>query len=186
MVEDTSLEDTPSGKNGSEFTQRASADNIADNSTYIDNAATNGDPDAVLLVTQVRGPSNASGYGHEIGVWYDARLGGRWAVFNQDLAPMSAGATFEIVLPQEPNSFVHQANAENTTGNRTFMDDSLINGDPEALPSVTQVWNPGGGSGIYNDHPIAVRYDIERDRWVVSNRDRAPIPDGAAFNVAAF
>jgi hypothetical protein len=184
--EATVVEDRLFGNNGAEFTQRASADNIANNSTYIDNPATNGNPDAVLFVTRVSGPGNTSEYAHEIGVWYDARLGGRWAVFNQDLAPMSEGAAFDVAVLQEPNSFVHQANAENTVGNRTFIEDPLVNGDPDAVLSVTQVWNPGGGSGTYNDHPIAVGYDAERDRWAVFNRDRAPMPVGSAFNVAAL
>jgi hypothetical protein len=51
-------------------------------------------------------------------------------------------------------------------GNATYLDDDpLTNGKADALVSVTQNLEPGGGRVVYN-------------------RDDAPMPDGAAFNVA--
>ena len=50
--------------------------------------------------------------------------------------------------------------------------------------SVTQNWNPGGGRGVYNDHPVGVFYDKKAQQWAVYNLDGAPMPDGAAFNIA--
>jgi hypothetical protein len=50
--------------------------------------------------------------------------------------------------------------------------------------SVTQNWNPGGGRGVYNNHPVGVLYDEGVEKWAVYNRGGAPMPDGAAFNIA--
>lgn len=79
--------------------------------------------------------------------------------------------------------FVHRASPENISANSTYLDNPLTTGDPDAILSVTQNWNPGGGSGTYNDHPIGVWYDADRQRWAIFNQDRKAMPEGAAFNV---
>jgi len=44
----------------------------------------------------------------------------KWAIFNQDLAAVPAGATFEVVVPHpSATSFVHRATLLNTAGNYT-------------------------------------------------------------------
>jgi sortase A len=89
-----------------------------------------------------------------------------------------------VVVPGEPEKIVHRAEPGNIDRNSTYLDDPLVNGKPGAILSVTQNWNPGGGSGTYNDHPVAVRYDAGRQRWATYNTDDSEMPDGAAFNVA--
>jgi hypothetical protein len=79
---------------------------------------------------------------------------------------------------------VHQAEPSNTAGNYTYIDSRLTNGQPDAVLWVTQNWNPGGGSGVYNDHPVGIIYDTTLDQWAIYNRDGAKLPRGAAFNVA--
>ena len=108
----------------------------------------------------------------------------KWAIFNQDRAPVPAGSTFEVVVPRESLSFVHRATQENTFKNGTYIDVPLTNGKPEVVVSVTQSWNPGGGIGVYNDHPVENRYDAGRGRWVLVNKDLAPMKEGVAFNVS--
>ena len=68
-------------------------------------------------------------------------------------------------------------------GNSTYLDDPLTDGHPDAVLSVTQNWNPGGGTGVYNDHPISVVFGQDVQKWAIYNQDGAPIPNGAAFNV---
>ncbi len=81
--------------------------------------------------------------------------------------------------------FVHRAGPGDTFGNVTYLDDPLVNGDPDAALSATQNWNPGGGGrGVYNDHPVGVLYDEDVSKWYVYNEDAALMPEGAAFNVA--
>jgi hypothetical protein len=89
-----------------------------------------------------------------------------------------------VEVPQASAKFVHYAGLVNTAGNYTYLDNELTNGEPEAVLSVTQNWNPGGGRGVYNNHPVGTVYDAKVKKWAVYNRDGAPIPKGAAFNIA--
>jgi len=171
------------GRSEAVFAHPATPDNIVDNSTYLDLPLADGEPEAVLLIVGTRGPEDTSTYAHEIGVWYDRNRSGRWAVFNQDLAPMQVGAEFDVVILEGADKLVHRAEPNNTEAERTYIDDPLTNGNPSATLSITQNWNPGGVAGTYNDHPVGVRYDDERGMWVIYNEDLAAMPEGAAFNV---
>jgi hypothetical protein len=81
---------------------------------------------------------------------------------------------------------VHRATVENISANSTYLDEELINDNPDAVLYVTQIWNPGGGAGTYNEHPIGVWYDANRKGWAIFNQDREPMPEGAAFNVVVW
>ena len=86
-----------------EFVHRATPENTSGNSTYLDRPSINGDPDAVLYVTQNWNPeSDAGTYNdHPIGVWYD-QTGSKWAIFNQDRARIPDGAAFNVVVAKQP------------------------------------------------------------------------------------
>lgn len=79
--------------------------------------------------------------------------------------------------------FVHRATSENVSANSSYIDDPSTNGNPNAVLTVTQNWNPGGDGGTYNAHPIGVWYDTDAEKWAIANEDRAAMPEGAAFNV---
>lgn len=81
------------------FIHIATADNTSGYITCIDNAMTNGDASAILIVTQ-----NWSPYGvynaHPVGVYYD---GSKWCIFNEDVltnppATMSFDAAFNVMV----------------------------------------------------------------------------------------
>ncbi len=172
----------PSDEGGADsFVHRATDENSRGDYTYLSDPAIDGDPDAVVLVSSSEGAGGA--YGRNVGVWYEPTKE-RWAIFNQDRSAVPAEATFEVVVPPADQGFVHRAAPPNTFGNVTYLDAPLLNGRPGADVSVTQNWNPGGGNGVYNDHPVGVLYDEDADRWLVYNEDDAPMPNGAAFNVA--
>jgi hypothetical protein len=151
---------------------------------YISDPSIDANPTAVVLVTRAsgRGGAGDGAYDHNIGVWYEP-VARRWAVFNQDRAAVPAGATFKVVVPHVSRGFVHRATPENTFANETYLDNPLTNNSPGAALSDMQNWNLGGGVGVYNDHPITAAYDSDRDRWLISNTDAAPIKEGTAFNV---
>ncbi len=185
--------DEPTGK--ITFTHTATDANSRGDYTYIGDPSIDDDPNAVVLVapTPDRGSASASAstatagtraYGRNIGVWYEGADKKKWAIFNQDRAAVPAGTTFEVVIPPASESFVHRAEPDNTFGDTTYLDDPLTNGRPGISVSVTQNWNPGGGGGVYNDHPVGVLYDEDEERWAVYNLDGAGLPKGAAFNVA--
>jgi hypothetical protein len=172
--------------NNTVFTHTATDANSRGDYTYISHPAIDGDPDAVVLVAEGTDRGNARGasYDHNIGVWYEGANEKKWAIFNQDRAAIPAGRIFEVIIPPESETFVHYARLDNTVGNRTYLDNPLIIGEPDALLRVTQNWNPGGDGGVYNDHPIDVLYEADIRKWAIYNRDGAPMPDGAAFNIA--
>jgi len=139
-----------------------------------------GDPSGTTGPSE--GEEEAPTSDHNIGVWYDEEAR-RWAIFNQDHAPMARGTSFDVHVLSGEAAFVHRATAENTAGDGTYLNDPLINANPDAALSVTQNWNPGGVGGTYNDHPVGVRYDADARQWVIFNEDGEEMPDGAAFNV---
>jgi hypothetical protein len=168
------------------FTHTATDANSRGDYTYISDPAIDGDPNAVVLVVPSTDRGNARGasYDHNIGVWYEGVNEKKWAIFNQDRAAIPAGTTFKVIIPPASETLVHYAKPNNIVGNRTYLDDPLTVREPDALLTVTQDWNPGGGRGVYNDHPIDVLYDADIRKWAIYNRDGAPLPDGAAFNIA--
>jgi hypothetical protein len=187
---DTTIE--PSGGNDSEgtaheasFVHRATDTNSRGDYTYISDPSIDGDPNAVVLASRISnaGSSGTGSYDHHIGVWYESGAR-RWAIFNQDRAPVPAGSAFRVEVPRASASFVHRADLLNTASSYTYVDNRLTNGKPGAVLSVTQNWNPGGGRGVYNDHPVGTVYDARTKQWAIYNRDGGPITEGAAFNIA--
>jgi hypothetical protein len=168
------------------FVHIARAGNITSNWTTIDHPLTNNDPNAIVLVTQNWNPSGVGNTynDHPIGVWYDG-VANKWAVFNQDLAAMPVDAAFNVlVAAADSDTFVHTATAANITLNYTLIDHALTNETSNAIVLVTQNWNPGGVSGIYNDQPIGVWYSNSAKKWSIFNQDNtSSMPDGADFNV---
>jgi hypothetical protein len=142
------------------FVRRATDKNSRGDYTYIGHPSINGDPDVLVSPTSDQEDLGTAVYIHNIGVWYEGGAE-KWAIFNQDRAAVPAGATFEVVVPRESAKFVHHARLLNTVGNYTYLDNRLTNGEPDAVLSVTQNWNPGGGGGVYNDHPVGAVYDAD-------------------------
>ena len=168
------------------FVHRATDENSRGDYTYINDPTINGDANAIVLVAPSTDRANDGDptYDHNIGVWYEGANEKKWAIFNQDRAAIPGGAVFEVVVPPASQSFVHYAVPDNTISNATYLDNQLSSGKPNAVLSVTQNWNPGGGRGVYNDHPIGVVYDQDVQKWVIYNQDDALVHNGAAFNVA--
>ncbi len=117
------------------FVHTATAANIHNNHTHIDHPLTNGNPAAVVLVTQNLNPGGAGGTvnDHSIGVHYDG-VESKWAVFNQDGVAMPEGAGFNVLtVTTDPAAKVHTATAENIVMNYTLIDHPLANENPNAM-----------------------------------------------------
>ena len=167
------------------FVHTATAANVTGNHTYIDHPLTNENPNAIVLVTQNWNPGGVgSTYNdHPIGVWYSSGEK-KWSIYNRELFAMPDGAAFNVLIPATGTDvFVHTGTAANITDYWTAIDHSLTNSNPNAIVLVTQNWNPGGGSGTYNDYPIGVWYYNSIGKWAVFNQALASMPVGAAFNV---
>ena len=139
-----------SGASESALVHRATAGNIVNNSTYVNNRLINGDPDAFILVAQA-GESGGDVGTNPIGVWYPRYRGGKWAIFNQDLAPVSEGIAFEVVILEGAGraAFVHRATAANTAENNTYIDHPLTsaNSGRVAMHLRTNSWSAQSRSG---------------------------------------
>ncbi len=155
------------------FKYTATAANIVNNWTVIDNPATNSNPNVLLQVTSDYG---ASGPYHDksVGVWY---TNGKWTIFNQDRTPMTVNAKFNVmVINASDNAFIHTSTTG--TGHITVINNPKLNNNPNARFLVTQNW---GGNGPYNSNPIGVYYT--GSNWAIYNQNRAVMPLNAKFNI---
>ena len=159
------------------FVHTATAANVAAHLTYLDHPELNGRPSATLLVT----PRVLNGVArnlHPVGVFYDGSRS-RWAIFNQDMAPLPIGFEFAIAIDA---TAVHVADTASARTNYTYLNDPRLDGNPAAKLLATAVWNPDGApKGVYHPHEIGVWYDPSVRRWTVFNQDRIPMQVGAAF-----
>jgi hypothetical protein len=172
------------------FAWTATSAYVGGDTALIDDRATNSQPADLLFVTPspYRGetcPCLAVAPLPPIGVWYDQSIS-EWAVFTEDRAGMPADETFDVLAEPATGAavFVLRATHANTVGDHVFINSRLTNDKPNAELEVTQDWNPGGGTtGVYNPHPIGVRYYKAQRKWAVINEDIKPMPAGGAFNV---
>jgi len=166
------------------FVHTATAGNIIGNWTIIDHPLTNNNPNAIVSITQNWNPGGTGEIynDHVVGVWYHDGLE-KWAIFNQDGITMPTGASFNVSSPaRESALFVHSADAGNTVGSTTEIDNPLANSNPNATVFITQSWNPGGAGGVFNDHTLGVLYN--GSGWAIFNQDSGAMPVGASFNVS--
>ena len=106
-------------------------------------------------------------------------LGSLWT--RNEILPKGASGA-KVTKAVQP-VFIQRATSKNISGNSTYINNRRINGNPDVVLSVTQSWNPGGGEGTYNNHPVGVWYDRSRKQWAIFNQDRSAMPSGAAFNM---
>lgn len=176
-----------SGSGAYLYTHTATSANTAGDYTLLDNPVSNGDPNALVFVTANWNPGGVySGFdGHQVGVWYDAAAA-KWGVFNEDLANMPVGASFNVyALPGSISNtvFVQTTTAANISGDLTFINSPALNGNPSANLLVTQNWNPGGSGAAYNNHAVGVWYDSWVGEWTIYNDDGNTMSSGVSFNV---
>jgi hypothetical protein len=172
----------------SHFVFSPTASSVSGDSAFINNGATNGRPEDLLFITPNLTPGGINpcpcllSPQPPVGVYYDA---GQWAVFNENSSTMGTLWSYNVlVVPKASKfAFVHKANSANTIGNRTLLNSKLLNGKPNALVLVTQNWNPGSATGVYNDNQVGVRYYKSLKRWGIFNEDGTAMPNNAAFNV---
>jgi hypothetical protein len=169
-----------SGGGGLLYVHTATSANIGGASTLLDNDVTNNNPDALIFVTADWTFAGAVD-DHPLGVWYDA-FESKWAIFNEDLAPMPVGSAFNVYAFSEQNASAFQltATTANTHGNYAYLNNPTLGGNIYAKLLVTQDWSP---NDIYNPHNIAIRNDSARVEWGIYNPDGAAIPLGATFNL---
>lgn len=169
----------PSSDNGEVFSHTSTALNISSNYTIIDNAALNGNPDAVFFITHNWG-SNGEYNNNNTGVWYD---GANWAIYNENSMPFPEGVVYDIFVPDagNANAFKHTTTSSNSVNNYSTIDNALTNAQPDRIIFATHNFGPVGG--VENDNPIGVFYASGYQKWAVYNENDVDMPEGAVFNI---
>lgn len=171
----------------------ATAANISGNWFVLEHPSTDGQPLARVFATPNFSLGNIA-HDKPFGVWWIS-ASTRFGIFNQDLANMPVGAGYNVMVPapstppgagppRDGNEFLARAPG----GSPSFLlDDSSVNGRPDAVIVLTQNFNPQNpplAPGAYNDHVPTLQIFAD-DRWRIANADGATIPANAAFNVYA-
>lgn len=174
------------------FLHTATPANRMANGTTLDHPQLNTNPDAVLLVTQRFGASNA----HEVGVQYGAN---RWHIFNLDGTTLPVSAQFNVLqlsngtapgltgafsfnhvqgpanrltTPEWPGySAIDQPRLNNQASFRLFLTQRLVR---QRNPYVVNVWF---------DRPDDDYQEHRNGYWLVYNPEtQATMPIGVFFN----
>lgn len=80
-------------------------------------------------------------------------------------------------------SFVHTATVDNISSDITYIDHPGLNNNPDAMPLVTQNFNPSGSEGVNNNYNYGVYYSVPQGKWGIYNESWENMPVGASFNV---
>jgi hypothetical protein len=175
--------------NSSVFVQTSTSANTTGDFTLINSPATNGNPSARLQVTQSWNPNGSGGRynAHNVGVWYDSSAG-EWGIFNEDLAAMQTGLSFNVLVGATPSNggatAILTASSSNTSGDTTYINNSETTGNPNNVTLVTQNWNPGGSGGTYNNAQTGVWYTGNQEGMF--NESGSSPPVNSAYNLLIF
>ena len=163
------------------FTDTSSASVYA----FIDNAATNGDASVQLQVTPNWGIISDVYDSFAIGVWFDTAFN-EAAVYNEKNTSGLQGSAFNVLVPNSHGtSFLQVATNSNISSAASYIDDPLINDNPDAIIFVTHNWNPDTSANYENEVqvPTGVFYDNGVSEWSVFNEDASAFVPNTAFNV---
>jgi hypothetical protein len=96
---------------------------------------------------------------------------------------MPDGASFNILILNDNNSILQTATSANIVAATTQIDNPALNNNPNAIIYVTQNWNGGGASGVFNTSKMSTYYNSTTQRWTVFNEDHADMVEGSKYNV---
>lgn len=157
--------------------------------TLIDNGATNGNPNAILFVSNNAKPGGACGcVGNTtpVGVFYDSSAG-EWAIFYEESPGITvqAGVSFNVLVVPSGNSdaFTITSSSSDIAGDTAYIDSPVTDNNPSAVLQVTPNGNPGDGAVVYNDEVTGVWYNNSRSQWGVFNESEDAMATGESFNV---
>lgn len=83
----------------------------------------------------------------------------------------------------EGTSFIHRTRPGNTSANSTFINDPLVNDNPDAVLIVTRLFR---SDDEREAREIGVWYYARGGKWAIFNQDGSPMSDNVAFNVIAL
>jgi hypothetical protein len=164
---------------GTLFQHTVTTANSSGNTTELNNAALNGNPNAVFFFSKTFDGSTYDTA--HLGIWYS---GGKWYLYNEEYnKPITVGLTINIFVPNSNATvFTHTATAANIKNYLTTLDHPMLNGKPDAMPFFSHNYTSGAGA-VYNNAPCSMWYDDVEARWTVYNDNFAALPVGATFSI---
>jgi hypothetical protein len=118
---------------------------------------------------------------HPIGVWYNNALH-RWAIVNQDGAPMAVGLSFNVAFAYSiPYGFCHPLTPGNTFGNFSVIDNAALNGNGAAVIILTHYAWGGVIPGAVDNRNVGVAYDSASARWRIYAEDSTALTTGQTY-----
>jgi len=163
------------------FQHTARPTNISSNWTELTHPELDGNPNARILVTQILLSPDNRYNNREIGVFYNGA--NKWAIFNENMDAMPDGASFNVLILDNDNSILQTATTANIIDATTQIDNPALNNNPNAIIYVTQNWNGGGASGVFNTSKMSTYYNPATQRWTVFGEDHAVMVEGSKYNV---
>jgi hypothetical protein len=117
---------------------------------------------------------------HPVGIFQRSLLGG-WAIFNEDLADLPAGVSFNVFSPaSSPEAFGYNIGANSDAS--AYIESSMLYLRLFKTLLATHHWNGHGSPGVYNAHAFGVQFD-SIGKWYVRNIDGATMASNLAFNI---
>lgn len=147
--------------------------------TRFHDASVDGIAAAMPIATSNYDNGTSSGvlYSPPFGLYYS---GGLWRLFAEDSVAMPLGAHFDVFAPAVgAGAFVHIADASNSSGSVSRIDNTSTDSLPNRIVLVTQNWS-AGGSGLYNPHQVGLTYF---GHWFAVNLDGSDLPLPLGFNI---
>lgn len=92
-----------------------------------------------------------------------------------------------LCVNAQPVTFEHSATTENTTNNRTLIDNAAINNDPSAIIAVKKLRKTVDGEVKRNPHEIQTGYDSASGKHYIQNKDNTKaMPIGSCYKVVVI
>lgn len=79
-------------------------------------------------------------------------------------------------------TFLHRV-ANTAPSSFSEINNPASNGAASRYVQVTSNWNPDGGSGLYENHPVSALYSTVTNRWTLRQEDLTAFPNDARFNL---
>jgi hypothetical protein len=164
---------------GTLFQHTVTTANSSGNTTELDNAALNGNPNAVFFFSKT---FDGSVYDTaHLGIWYNS---GKWYLYNEDYnKPIKTDLTINIFVPNA-NATVstHTVTVANTSSYLTTIDHPMLNAKPNAMPFFSHNYTSGTGA-VYNNAATSMWYDKSTDKWTIYNDNFSALPVGASYSI---
>ena len=163
------------------FQHTARPYNISNNWTALTHPDLDGNPNARIMVTQILIDTASNTYNdREVGVFYN---GSKWAIFNQNMDAMPNGASFNVLILNNDNSVLHTATSGNIVAATTRIDHPSLNNNPDAIIYVTQNWNGGGASGVFNTARVSTYYSPSANKWTIYTENQSSMVLDSKYNI---